>query len=407
MTIQNDLIIHFLKLQSSNQQISYTVLGKNEVIFTNFLFKKTCTNLLSYFKNNKKIDFFITEDFLILGYVKSINSDLKVIIGPASISVSSKKELDKLFIKMSKKWAGDTDSSFNESFNIPYVPLEIFLNIICTVNCFINQDIVSPQDLLTRNIDTSLLEVIQNKILDFDNENIHLKEHTNSINYESQLYYCVQQGDVETMNTLLESFSNNLGKLGPNSIRHYKNAVIILNSLALRAAISVGVDSDICYRLGGIYIKKVESTSTFDDLQTICYTMVNDYCNRVKQLKTVKSKLNDITDLEINKCLNYVADNFRDKLSITDIAFNIGYSPEYLSSKFKKVTGKNLPHYINEKKIEDAQKKLVLTDLSIAEISEQLSFTNQSYFQKIFKNITGTTPLKYRKQNSIIKRNEV
>lgn len=60
-----------------------------------------------------------------------------------------------------------------------------------------------------------------------------------------------------------------------------------------------------------------------------------------------------------------------------------------------------------KKKIEDAQKKLVLTDLSIAEISEQLSFTNQSYFQKIFKNITGTTPLKYRKQNSIIKRNEV
>lgn len=407
MNILNDVIIHFFELQSKNQKISYTILNENKEIYTNFPFKQSSITLLSYFKNKKQVDFFITDDFLIIGYIKSSNSNLEILIGPASISLSSKNELDKLLIKLSKKWEENTKNLIDKPFNIPYVPLESFLNIICVANCFINHDIVSPQDLLTKNIDTSLLEVIQNKINEFDSENIHLKEHTNATNYESQLYYCVQQGDINTMNSLLKNFSNDLGKLGPNSLRHYKNAVIILNSLTLRAAISAGIDSDLCYRLGGIYIKQIENTHSFDDLKTICYTMVNDYCNRVKELKSLRNNLNQIADVEINKCLNYVADNFRDKISITDIALNVGYSPEYLSSKFKKITGKNLPHYINEKKIEEAQKKLVLTELSISEISDQLSFSNQSYFQKIFKNITGVTPLKYRKQNSIIKKNEV
>ncbi|MGG5373216.1 helix-turn-helix domain-containing protein [Enterococcus sp. AZ196] len=407
MNLDNDVIIHFFDLQSKTQQISYTILEENEIIFTNFPFKNSHANLLSYFKKEKLVDFFITEDFLIIGYLRSSVKDLEIIIGPASISLSSEEDLNKLLSKMSNKWSGNKNDLLNSSFNIPYIPLESFLNMICTANCFINQEIIYPQNLLTRNIDTSLLEVIQKQVIEFDSENVYLKEHTNSINYEAQLYYCVREGDIDAMNSLLESFSDNLGKLGPNSLRHYKNAVIILNSLTLRAAISAGIDSDICYRLGGLYIKKIEKTNSFDDLKTICYTMVNDYCKRVKLLKISRNNLNQIADVEINKCLNYVADNFRDKLSIADIAQNIGYSPEYLSSKFKKVTGKNLPHYINEKKIEDAQKKLVLTELSISEISDQLSFSNQSYFQKIFKNIVGITPLNYRKQNSIIKKNEI
>jgi AraC-like DNA-binding protein len=80
------------------------------------------------------------------------------------------------------------------------------------------------------------------------------------------------------------------------------------------------------------------------------------------------------------------------------IAEEVGLSPEYLSSKFKKVTGINLPNFINQKKIQEAQKLLAFTSMSLSDISESLAFSNQSYFQAIFKKVTGITPLSYRKE---------
>lgn len=403
MNLDINVITHFFKLQSKNQQISYTILKEQQLIFSNFPFIDRYRYLFTDFnKENNYLDFIVTDDFLIFGYLKSHNENVEILIGPASISLVSKEDLNRLITKMSKK---ENEKNMND-FSISYTPLETFFNILCINNCFLNQNIISPEELFTNEIDSKLLKKIENQLTDFDEKNHYLKEHTNSVNYEAQLYYCVKQGDTDSLLQLLENFSENLGQLGPNSLRHYKNAVIILNSLTLRAAISAGVNSDLCYQLGGIYIDKIEKSYSFNELNSISSTMIIDYCERVKQIK-VSNHINEIKDVEINKCLNYISDHFREKISIPQIAQNIGYSSEYLSSKFKKVTGKNLPHYVNEKKIEEAQKKLILTEQTISEISDQLSFANQSYFQKIFKDIVGITPLAYRKQNSLVKKNEL
>lgn len=72
--------------------------------------------------------------------------------------------------------------------------------------------------------------------------------------------------------------------------------------------------------------------------------MIIDYCTRVQNEKSLKSK-----DETINKCINYIFTNYREKITVQMIAKKIGISPEYLSSKFKKVTGINLPSFINQK----------------------------------------------------------
>lgn len=285
--------------------------------------------------------------------------------------------------------------------------LEDFLNAICVTQCFINQRIVLPQNLLTTPSKESLLVQIQHKLQKFEKENQFENDHTNTVNYEEKISFCIKNGDLEALTELLESFSHTLNRLGPNALRHFKNASIILNSLALRAAIAGGVNSDICYKLGGLYIIEIESSVSIHSLSSVSSTMMKDYCLRVQNIHSLHTISNKINDNEINKCINYIGDHFREKLSISDIAQNIGYSPEYLSSKFKRITGKNLPHYINELKMADAQRKLVLTDLSISDISEQLSFSNQSYFQKIFKDVIGMTPLNYRKANGLIKKNKI
>jgi AraC-like DNA-binding protein len=88
--------------------------------------------------------------------------------------------------------------------------------------------------------------------------------------------------------------------------------------------------------------------------------------------------------------------------TIKEIANEVGLTPEYLSSQFHKLTGTTLPAYITKLKIAEAKNLLRFTDMSLAEISEYLSFSSQSYFQSVFKKETGDTPNAYRRLNKLL-----
>ena len=63
----------------------------------------------------------------------------------------------------------------------------------------------------------------------------------------------------------------------------------------------------------------------------------------------------------------------------------------------KKETGMLFVDYIQKERIEAACNMLTYSDYTAAQISEYLCFSTQSYFIKIFRKYTGTTPAKYKK----------
>lgn len=63
---------------------------------------------------------------------------------------------------------------------------------------------------------------------------------------------------------------------------------------------------------------------------------------------------------------------------------------------FKEVTRHSFIAYLNRFRIAQAEQLLVATDRSIAEVSLETGFCNQSYFGVIFRRVTGMTPLAYR-----------
>jgi AraC-like DNA-binding protein len=99
--------------------------------------------------------------------------------------------------------------------------------------------------------------------------------------------------------------------------------------------------------------------------------------------------------------MHYVRENYQKRLTVEEIANEVGFSKEYLSTKFHQITGITLPTYINQQKITEAKQLLHFTTMSLSEISEYLSFSSQSYFQTIFKKISGDTPMEYRLKNKI------
>ena len=72
-----------------------------------------------------------------------------------------------------------------------------------------------------------------------------------------------------------------------------------------------------------------------------------------------------------------------------------------LYNKLKQATGMGTSEYINQRKIEKAEKLLLNTNLSISEISDRLGFTYQRYFSTLFKKTKGMSPSQFRNQQGL------
>ena len=81
------------------------------------------------------------------------------------------------------------------------------------------------------------------------------------------------------------------------------------------------------------------------------------------------------------------------------LADNVHLSPSYLSDLLKKETGKNAQEHIHFYLIKEAKNYLINTDKNINEIAYNLGFEYPQYFNKLFKQKTGKTPMEYRNLN--------
>jgi AraC-like DNA-binding protein len=93
----------------------------------------------------------------------------------------------------------------------------------------------------------------------------------------------------------------------------------------------------------------------------------------------------------------YVENNFKEHISLDQMAKLVNMTPPAFSRYFKRLTGKTFIQFVNEYRIAYACKQLGEEDLPISEISFESGFNNISHFNKQFKLITGETPRTYRK----------
>lgn len=101
---------------------------------------------------------------------------------------------------------------------------------------------------------------------------------------------------------------------------------------------------------------------------------------------------------KVHEVADYIINNSGGSKSLEDLAKRFYVSKCYLSRIFKEVTGSTVNEFINIQKIKQAQRLLSDTDHNITEISEMLGYESITYFEKVFKKYTETSPLKYRKR---------
>ena len=90
----------------------------------------------------------------------------------------------------------------------------------------------------------------------------------------------------------------------------------------------------------------------------------------------------------------YIQDNIRSSIQLTDLSERMDMSVNYFKSWFKKKQGIPPKEYINRKKIE-LSKPCLLETRSITEVAYEFNFSSSQYYATAFKKYTGMTPREY------------
>lgn len=354
---------------------------------------------LPVFSDTKeKPSYYFSKDLLLYGSIPVTGTDYTLIVGPARASALTATNIHNILIGSYPYVKPEQSEELTHYLNnCAIISFEMFLPILCSLHGFINDEIISSEDLLG-NI-SQIDESIRSQMIETDKTHTYEEQpRHSSIDFEARIMFYVSQGMVEQFRSL-PSYHHEMGSLANTSIRHYQNALIILNTLSQRAAILGGLNPETAYQLGEIYIQKIEACKNINDLMSLNkdYAICMDYCERVAAIRYPKTN-----NAKINAAMHYIQENYTRHLSVTEIANEVELTPEYLSSQFHKLTGTTLPSYITKLKIAEAKNLLRFTDMSLAEISEYLSFSSQSYFQSVFKKETGDTPNEYRRLNKLL-----
>lgn len=237
---------------------------------------------------------------------------------------------------------------------------------------------------------------IAHRINVLENETLH-----NSYVFEVTMYQMIREGSVEQLNKFFrdnEHIRLNEGTMALSPLRHAKNIFITATARAgFIGAIPGGMDMEKAYQLMDDYIRRCEQLETVEEVTRMQYAMAVDFCRR-----TGESKRPDNIASDVWQCMNYIRSHVYHPVTLEDLANELGRSTSYVRKHFQKDVGMTVGEFITRSKLEEAKTLLVYSEKTLAEISFDLCFSSQSYFQRLFKKEYGITPAQYRKQGRTI-----
>lgn len=348
------------------------------------------------FSDDDTISYFAVHDEIYFGKVKLNDKIHTLVLGPVSQITPTLGALEAL-AKDYLILPDDRTEFFDYFASLPCLMLPSFLNLLLFIDCALNRKpsrkskkILTPWDDQTLPVQIS--EDQHESFYDnTENELIY-----NNLKLEEQFTQIIENGDLQKLKEFARTShqTSRYGTIAPDHIRQLKNTFLILDTLTSRAAIRGGLSPVFAYQMADTYMRQVEELRDENSIYQLMQTLQIDFCRRVAETKKFKIK-----DNAILSAIEYVHANLNKKIDVSTVAHAVGLSRSHLSRHFKQELGFSLNHFIRRCKLEEAKSLLLYTDKPISHISEYLCFSSQSYFQTLFKQQFGMTPLECRQKD--------
>ena len=136
-------------------------------------------------------------------------------------------------------------------------------------------------------------------------------------------------------------------------------------------------------------------------LMSLYYQMLHilaeNFTLSAKDMGYVKDE--DRTDARIEEIFSYIRSNYRQNISLHDIAQHLYLSTTYLSRYIKKKCGMNFLDLMNSVRLSRSMEGLLYTDDSIMKIALENGFASVGAYNKVFRDAYHQTPSEFRRQH--------
>jgi len=212
---------------------------------------------------------------------------------------------------------------------------------------------------------------------------------------ELDLLEIIKRGDVESISdSLRDLFPAHNGHLSDDPHRQAIYEFVASITLVTRFSVEGGVTTEQAYTLSDAYIKSADKSKGVSEVHALYRKMLIDFAMLVRRARKARKPLS----LPVIRAIEYIDSNLHYKITLEDIGNAVKRNPAYLCSQFKVETGVSVSRFINMEKVEHSKHMLCNTDMPVSEISATLAFGSQSYFAKLFRELTGETPKSYRQK---------
>lgn len=115
--------------------------------------------------------------------------------------------------------------------------------------------------------------------------------------------------------------------------------------------------------------------------------------------KTVNKDAYKIKDFYVRSTIEYIGQNYKNKISVADIAAKCGIDRSYLCKLFHKSVGKSPGAYLMQYRMIQACSLLKETELPVSTVARECGYDNPLNFSRSFKKVLGVSPRNWRNAN--------
>ena len=85
-----------------------------------------------------------------------------------------------------------------------------------------------------------------------------------------------------------------------------------------------------------------------------------------------------------------------EELTVEAVTKELGYTRQYVSGRFHRLTGRLLSHFLKEKRLEKAARLLKSGNMRVSQIARRCGFDSENYFRQQFRERYGMSPRQFR-----------
>jgi AraC-like DNA-binding protein len=90
-----------------------------------------------------------------------------------------------------------------------------------------------------------------------------------------------------------------------------------------------------------------------------------------------------------------------EELTVEAVTKELGYTRQYVSGRFHRITGRLLSHFLKEKRLEKAARLLKSGNMRISQIARRCGFDSENYFRQQFRERFGMSPRQFRANGTL------